>query len=149
MITACALTGHRRMKDDFEEAALFERLKQLIDDGCKTFYCGMAMGFDLKACECLLKMKKTYDIEIVACVPAPEQPDRYPKQEKERYQRLLSLCDRKHVSCEHMTQFCFFERNRYMVDHCDVLVAYLYEKRGGTAYTVNYARQKGKKILFV
>lgn len=149
MRTACALTGHRKLGDDFDETALSAELEQLIRDGCKTFYCGMAMGFDLAACECLLKIRQSYDIEIIACIPAPEQPDKFPKREKERYFELLKQCDGKNISCEHMTNYCFFERNRYMVDHCDVLIAYLHEDRGGTAYTVNYAKKQGKEILYV
>ena len=42
-----------------------------------------------------------------------------------------------------------FERNRRMVDNCDVLLAYLENERGGTFYTVNYAKKKGKRIVFL
>ena len=41
-----------------------------------------------------------------------------------------------------------FERNRYMVDRCDVLFAYMYAKRGGTYYTVSYAEKKRKEIVY-
>ena len=37
-----------------------------------------------------------------------------------------------------------------MVDNCDLLIAiYNGEEKGGTAYTVNYARQQGKEILII
>ena len=41
-----------------------------------------------------------------------------------------------------------FERNRRMVDECDVLFAYLRSNRGGTRYTVSYALKKGKKVVY-
>ena len=40
-----------------------------------------------------------------------------------------------------------FERDRYLVDNSDLLVCFLRKNRGGTFYTVNYARKKGKKII--
>ena len=37
-----------------------------------------------------------------------------------------------------------------MVDNCDVLIAiYNGEPKGGTAYTVNYARRLGKEIVII
>ena len=40
-----------------------------------------------------------------------------------------------------------FERNRLLVDKCDVLLAYLRTQRGGTFYTVNYAKKAGKPVV--
>ena len=54
----------------------------------------------------------------------------------------------KIVLHEHYEEGCMFERNRRMVDECDLVFAYLYAKRGGTYYTVRYAEKKGKKIIF-
>ena len=69
--------------------------------------------------------------------------------QRARYDALLSACDERVVLHERYENGCMFERNRYMVDRCDVLLAYLESGRGGTLYTVNYARKKGKRVLFV
>ena len=40
-----------------------------------------------------------------------------------------------------------FKRNRHLVDCSSICVAYLEQNRGGTAYTVNYAKQKNGKVI--
>lgn len=146
---SCALTGHRRLKKEFKKQVLFHKLEILIQEGCTIFFCGMAMGFDMVACECLLELKKNYIFKIIACVPAPEQADKYPEKEKEKYFCFLKQCDETIIISESLTSGSYFQRNRYMVDHADFVFAYLYEQRGGTAYTVKYAKQQGKEIIFV
>ena len=42
---------------------------------------------------------------------------------------------------------CFHIRNRYMVDNSCYCICYLTENKGGTAYTVNYAKRQGLKII--
>lgn len=50
--------------------------------------------------------------------------------------------------CEKYQDGCFFERDRRIVDDCDVLmVVWDGKKNGGTWYTYKYAREKGKKLL--
>ncbi|MBR0282920.1 MAG: hypothetical protein IJQ81_15270 [Oscillibacter sp.] len=45
---------------------------------------------------------------------------------------------------------CMLERNRFMVDHVDMLLAvYNGEWRGGTAATVRYAKKSRKRILII
>ena len=48
------------------------------------------------------------------------------------------------------TSGCYHTRNRYLVDRCDKLLA-LYNGggKGGTAYTVQYARQRNKGIVVI
>jgi uncharacterized phage-like protein YoqJ len=40
-----------------------------------------------------------------------------------------------------------YERNRYMVDSCDIIVAAWDGSRGGTGHCVEYARHKKKEII--
>ena len=39
------------------------------------------------------------------------------------------------------------KRNRHLVDNSSVCVAYLTRSGGGTAYTVEYAKKHGLKII--
>ena len=42
------------------------------------------------------------------------------------------------------------ERNRFMADNSDVLIAvYDGSEKGGTAYTVNYAKKKGLDVIII
>ena len=130
-MSACALTGHRVLGKGFSRERLEQCLRALIAEGADTFYCGMALGFDLYCCELLLRLRE-------------DSP-----RAKEKYEALLSACDEKIVLHEKYENGCMFERNRCMVDRCDVLLAYLETERGGTFYTVNYAKKRGKRIVFL
>ena len=39
------------------------------------------------------------------------------------------------------------KRNRHLVDNSSLCISYLTSDSGGTAYTVNYAKAKGLKII--
>lgn len=148
-MNACAVTGHRVLGKNFSAAKLESALRSLAAEGIDTFYCGMALGFDALCCETLARLKGEFPIKIVACIPCADQSARYTAREKRRYEQLLSACDEKIVLHERYEQGCMFERNRYMVDRCSVLLAYLENDRGGTFYTVNYAKKREKRIIFL
>ncbi|MGI6182049.1 MAG: DUF1273 domain-containing protein [Agathobaculum sp.] len=43
-----------------------------------------------------------------------------------------------------------FRRNRWLIDHASfVLAVYNGSPKGGTAYTVNYARQKNRAVITI
>ena len=144
-----AVTGHRVLGKSFSRPKLEGALRSLVAAGADTFYCGMALGFDILCCECLLALREEFPIKIVACVPCADQAARYGPRAKARYDALLSSCDETIVLHEKYENGCMFERNRRMVDGCDVLLAYLESERGGTFYTVNYAKKKGKRVIFL
>lgn len=144
-----AVTGHRVLQKNFSMQRLEESLLSLVGEGADTFLCGMALGFDLACGELVAKMKQTYPVKLVACIPCADQCEKYPAKQRARYGALLDACDERVVLHEHYQNGCMFERNRYMVDRCDALLAYLVSERGGTYYTVNYAQKKGKRVLFL
>lgn len=146
-IWTCALTGHRNLPDNFDNALLRDRLEALIQDNCGTFLCGMAFGFDQRALECLIDLKHKYRFTIEACIPYRGHEKSFPAGIT-YYRELLQWCDRKTVLAETYYHGCFLQRNRYMVDHCDAVFAYLTEKTGGTAYTVGFAKKKQKPVIF-
>lgn len=144
----CALSGHRSLPKDFDEAALSMSLEELIGENYLEFYCGMAEGFDLTALKCLFKLRERYPILIEACVPFVGQERRFREANQKFYREALPLCDRKTFLSQTYFDGCFHLRNRYMVDSADLLFAYCVKHSGGTYYTVNYAKEQGKKVLF-
>lgn len=142
----CALSGHRDLPADFDKNQVYDDLERIIQEGYTTFYCGMALGFDLAALECLIDLKERYHVRIDACIPFRGQEKKYPQEERERYKKLLAKCDVVHILSDAYYQGCYLARDRFMVDHCDLLYAYCTRKEGGTAYTVNYADSKGREI---
>ena len=147
MNNTCTFTGHRNIKD-FDQALLDRVIENLIKNGCRRFYNGMARGFDLAAAESVLSFKKIYpDIELIACIPCPEQSQTFSAVDRERYKRALSGCSEKILLSDKYYSGCMFYRNRFMVDNADVIVSYLRKKFGGTYYTVRYAEKCGKKVI--
>ena len=146
----CAFTGHRNLfKTDFDELLLERVVKDLAKNGYNRFLCGMAVGFDLKAAQAVLTLKESYDIELVACLPCANQSERFSEKNKKLYNEILSRCDETIVIEPEYIKGCMQKRDRYLVDNCDVLVAFLRKSSGGTYYTVNYARKQNKKIIEV
>lgn len=125
-------------------------VERLISEGVENFYCGMAMGFDLIAAEVVLEEKKLHpDVKLIACVPCPDQQKRYPAEDKEKYERILPLCDKVEIVSDCYYRGCMLTRDRFMVDNCSRVLAYMDRNDGGTAYTVGYAKSKSKQIYIM
>lgn len=144
----CAFTGHRNLYEyDFDGALLRRVILNLVKNGVNRFLCGMAVGFDLEAAQAVLELKGEYDIQLVACLPCLDQSVGFSARNKKLYNEILSACDETVLLGNEYTRGCMLRRDRYLVDNCDVLVSFLRRNRGGTHYTVGYARAANKKII--
>lgn len=146
---SCALTGHRKLEENFDINRLYDALEDLIKNGVEEFYCGMAIGFDLTSLKCLVDLKKKYKIKIIACIPFDGQEKKFKIEEQKEYHLLLTWCDEKKIISDHYSAGSFLKRNRYMVDRADVVLAYVRKETGGTAYTVDYAKKNNKEIYMI
>ncbi|MDE7082403.1 MAG: DUF1273 domain-containing protein [Clostridia bacterium] len=154
-------TGHRSQKlpwgfnEDDErclamKATLKSEIEKAIQNGYDTFYCGMALGFDIICAETLIELREKYDIFIIGAIPCKNQERKWPKDCKERYQNLLAQLNS--VRCKYDAYngaACMHERNRYMVDNSSLLIALFNGEEGGTKYTVDYARNKGLQVVII
>ena len=159
---ACAFTGHRPMRYSFgydEEHEKCIRLKSVLtnhiialaDAGVTTFYTGMALGVDQWAATIVLNLKeKLCNLRLIAVLSCETQANKWSVDQRERYFNTLAECDDVITLNGHHTPTCMFERNRYLVDHAEYLLA-VYDNgvRGGTAHTVQYAVEKGRKIISI
>lgn len=158
--TTCAFTGHRPVSFNFgydEEHPDCIRLKELMqqeiaflmEHGVTTFISGVALGVDIWGAELVLEQKKKNSrIQLIAAIPCETQANKWSVEQRERYFDLLAQCDETIYISNHYTPDCMFRRNRWMVDHAKYLLAvYNGEKKGGTAYTVDYARKKGCHVI--
>lgn len=146
-VKSCAFTGHRDFGGEDNLKKLEAAVRELIENGINTFYCGMAVGFDLACAEAVIKLKKHFSIKIIACIPCPEQDKYFPSAIKRRYREALNNCDEIIVLAPSYFTGCMQLRDRYMVDNCDVVLSFLSKNTGGTYYTVNYAKKHGKQII--
>ena len=140
---ACVFSGHRHLGEDFSLKSLKKEIERLIKEKkVNTFYCGMAMGFDLYAGEIVAKLKKKFPVKLIACIPYYGQEKGYLETDKKRYFKLLKACDEQVLLSDHYYKGCPLKRNKYMVDNAQFLICYLREQKGGTFYTVNYFKKK-------
>lgn len=147
----CCFTGHRRIsKDEAKEVKtrLKHTISAAIDQGYLYFGAGGALGFDTLAALTVLELKKKYpDIKLILVLPCINQTKGWSKRDVEVYEQIKSRCDKYVYTSENYFNGCMQKRNRQLVDNSSLCVCYLTENRGGTAYTVNYARQKGLKVI--
>ena len=145
-----AVTGHRILQKDFDKEKLKEVFNTLINNGFDTFLIGMALGFDTLCFKLLTELKSSYKhIKLIAVVPCKNQDRAFSIKQKEEYKKMISSADEVIILNEDYITGCMQQRNRFLVDNSSILIAYLKTNKGGTYYTVNYARKEEKEILIL
>ena len=158
----CAFTGHRPQKlpFGFNEAderctALKKLLRTKIIEYIETehvthFISGMALGTDMYAAEIVLGLKASYPgITLESAIPCESQAAKWSEALRDRYFDIASKCDKETLIQTHYSPDCMDKRNRYMVDHADVLIAVWDGSPSGTGKTVRYAHQQGKSVTVI
>lgn len=154
MKTAC-FTGHRPPKINdgnisFVRGELTRVIGGLIEKGYTAFISGMAQGVDMLAAQAVLDYKrKNPEITLECAVPCRTQAQRWNAADKARYNEILAAADKVTVLGETYTPWCMQQRNMYMVDNSDTVIAVFDGSRGGTFNTVEYARRKGKELIII
>lgn len=149
-----AFTGHRAMcyAAGDSEGALRERLdatlRELYARGARTFYSGMAEGFDLLAARAVLDLRGEYpDVQLVAAVPFRGHGRSFPTLVQRDYEHILRSANRVEVLSEEYSRESFLRRDDYMVERSATVVAWFDGRAGGTAYTVARARSLGCEVI--
>ena len=140
-----AFTGQNKIR---KQSPLITRIEDLLREklhgkGLVEFYCGRDSDFDFLAAlaaKCGQKEFENCDSRIVLLQP-------YPRKNDSDYDRLYDefryLAENKSNPKATAT-----ERNRWMVDHADLLVAYVKTNRRSEALTtLEYAQKKGIPII--
>ena len=148
---ACVFTGHRELYDKDLKKKIQKAILLHIEKGVYTFYNGVAKGFDLLSAECVLELKKEFPhLKLIACIPYYGQEKGYSQTDKQRYSDILKKADEQILLSERYYKGCLQNRNRFMVERCQQMIAYLKQDTGGTAYTVKYFKKlHSSEILFI
>ena len=147
----CCFTGHRELPEEQLPQlrnALFKVIARLAAQGITRFACGGALGFDTLAAQMVLVVKEAFpQIQLLLVLPCKTQDKYWPKEDQEIYREILARADRVVFVSETYIQGCMQKRNRLLVEGSSVCVCYCTKKQGGTVYTLNYAQQKGLKVI--
>lgn len=151
MDKTCCFTGHRQIPFGKARAIskrLDKTIEELIAQGYIYFGAGGALGFDTLAAKAVLKARNKHpEIKLILVLPCKTQANSWSSADRRIYEEIKASADKVVYISDEYTKSCMFERNRHLVDYSSVCVCYLTENSGGTAYTVNYAKQKGIRII--
>ena len=153
MSYVCCFTGHRDISVRHAEcivAVLDNTLEKLIASGVTLFRAGGALGFDTLVALKVLEKKNRYpQISLHLCLPCKDQTVRWGEYDKRVYDYILNKADCVSYVADKYYRGCMLARNRQLVNGADFCVSYCNKNTGGTAYTVNYAKEHNVKIINV
>lgn len=151
-MTAC-FTGHRFVPL-IQRAGIRKKLektvRELIAQGYRYFGAGGALGFDTMAADAVLRLRREFpDIKLILVLPCKTQADCWSARDREIYEKQKAAADKVVYVAEQYYNGCMLVRNRRLVDNSSVCVAYQTHASGGTAYTVQYAKQSGVPVISI
>ena len=157
----CAFTGYRpsKMPWGYDETdarcvefrfRLREALEYLIGQGYTDFMSGGALGFDQMAAEIVLSLREKYPwVRLVMVIPFDGQADKWSREQRGRWLEIIEASDRVIRISHSYGKGVFFQRNHYMVENADLLLAAFDGQPGGTAGTVAYAKRHGVRVVHI
>lgn len=161
-LKTCCFTGHRPKNLPFGYNENDERcikLKNILQNEIESlivknnvghFITGMALGIDLICAEIVLELKKKYPaITLESAIPCETQAVKWSEKQRNRYSHIGKKCDKVTLIQHHYDKECIHNRNKYMVDSSDFVLAVWSGNPSGTGNTVRYAKEKGKRIIII
>ena len=150
---SCCFTGHRRLP----AGAAGIRVISLIEDavkeayamGCRRFFAGGALGFDMLAAAvvCRLRDADLSDISLHLLLPCRDQDSRWSERDRARYRKMIELADTHVYLYDSYSDGVMAARNRALVAASDLCIAYMTSPGSGTGLTVSMARKRGIPVI--
>lgn len=157
-----SFTGHRPNKfGTYDEsspiiiaikAELEKAIRYCITEcGTALFIAGGALGVDTWAAEIVLKLRddEKLPVKLLLAVPCKSQELRWPKPSQARYNNMLKRADGVKMVFEgtyEQNPKCMHDRDEWMVNSSQGLIAVWDGSPGGTGHTAEYAKKVGKPI---
>lgn len=147
-------TGHRPEKLALSESAvkagLEQQIVQAIANGYTTFITGMAKGVDLWAGKIIIDLRDNgLPVRLVAACPYEGFGKGWDPEWKSLFQEIVEKSDLVEYVCKSYNKGCFMARNKWMVDHSDLVIAVFNGEKGGTKNTIDYASKQGVSIRYI
>lgn len=122
--------------------------------GYDYFITGGAVGVDLDFAEAVIFTRETFifasKINLEIAIPCNNQDGKWRECDRQRYREVLNESNYNTQISEIYSPSCMFNRNKYMVDKADKIIAYWNgEKKGGTWNTIQYAIKIGKPLEII
>ena len=96
-LDACCFTGHRKinMIDSIKlKYSLKSTITRLIKNGVRNFYVGGALGFDMLAAECVVRLKIYYpDINLILVLLCKNHFKYWNDKDLKQYKKIEAFTD--------------------------------------------------------
>lgn len=156
VMNVLAATGHRpqQLQNEWDGTGPLslwiqgEMRKIVESEKPSAMISGMALGVDQIWAELAIIM----NVPLIAAIPCTRQAAIWPESRRNKYNILLSKASEVfNVSGEdNYSRRFMLERNEWMVDHCDKLVAvWNGNQHGGTFHCITYAQHCDLPIVLI
>jgi uncharacterized phage-like protein YoqJ len=124
-------------------------LQELYARGARTFYSGMAEGFDLLAAQTVSKLKGELEgLKLICVIPFEGRVAKMSTKNRAQYSAICNAADEVVTLAEDYHKTVYLERNDYLIDRAEALICYYSGKqRSGTGYTVTKALKKRIRVI--
>lgn len=155
--TAC-FSGHRPEKIPFYDNELkmrmlmsmfIEHIYTAINDGYRTFICGMARGVDIwggRAISALKHSNPEWNLKLIGISPYKNEMDALQGEDIYHYGTVRANCDQMYYLSEDYFQACYHIRNRLVVDHSNRVIGVINDYKSGTGNTIKEAKRQGLEL---
>ena len=142
---SCFFIVHREASSELLPILTQVVEKHISEYGVTEFIVGGYGGFDHLAAKAVISLKQQYP-QITLSLLIPYHPAERPIETPPGFDNTYYPPGMEKVP----RKLAIVRANRYMVDHADRIIAiYNGNGRGGTAYTVEYARRMGREIIII
>lgn len=114
----------------------------ITEYGVTTFYCGNYGNFDMICATILQFLKIRFPISVIFVTPYIDEKYLNKAQMQLLYDDIL------YPALENVPRrYAIIARNKYMINHADIVIAGVYKSYGNAYGFLKYARAKNKTIL--
>ena len=145
-MTACCGFGHRDVLEKIDDAVYAAVLKA-AEQGCDIFYTGAMGEFDSLFSSAVRKVKKTYPKIKLICVKSYFTNDL--NTNGEYYAALYDDVFIPDELADIHPKAAIKYRNRWMIDHSDIILIYTKRSYGGAYEARRYAERIGRKMVYI
>ena len=145
-MTACCGFGHRDVLEKIDDAVYAAVLKA-AEQGCDIFYTGAMGEFDSLFSSAVRKVKKTYPKIKLICVKSYFTNDLNTNGEyyAALYDDVFIPDDLADIHPKAAIKY----RNRWIIDHSDIILVYTKRTYGGAYEARKYAERIGKEVVYI
>ena len=145
-MTACCGFEHRDVLEKIDDAVYAAVLKA-AEQGCDIFYTGAMGEFDSLFSSAVRKVKKTYPKIKLICVKSYFTNDL--NTNGEYYAALYDDVFIPDELADIHPKAAIKYRNRWMIDHSDIVLIYNKRTYGGAYEARKYAERIGKEVVYI